>query len=81
MSAQPQINLSQLNKGQCGIIEDILGEDAVVQRLLELGLTVGEKITVLRFAPLGDPIEIRVRGYNLSLRREEAQAILVGKIE
>lgn len=70
-------NLSQLRKGQRAIIRDLDGEAELVQRLLELGLTDGEEVEVLRFAPLGDPIEIRIRGYHLSLRRHEAESVLV----
>lgn len=46
-------------------------------RLLTMGLTPGTTIKVIRFAPLGDPVEIEVRGYSLSLRRDEAAALLV----
>jgi Fe2+ transport system protein FeoA len=49
------------------------------QRLLELGLTTGAELEIIRFAPLGDPIEIRVRGYCLSLRKHEAQGIFVAR--
>ncbi len=79
--SQNKATLSSLAIGQSATIEDVVGDDSLVQRLMEFGLTTGEKITVVRFAPLGDPIEIRVRGYNLSLRRMEAQAILIGMIE
>lgn len=47
------------------------------QRLMEMGLTAGAQIEVVRFAPLGDPMEIKVRGYFLSLRRSEAGSIQV----
>lgn len=47
------------------------------RRLLEMGLTRGAEFEVVRYAPLGDPIEIRVRGYNLSVRKTEARAIAV----
>jgi ferrous iron transport protein A len=46
-------------------------------RLLEMGLLVGTAIELVRFAPLGDPVEIKIRGYHLSLRRHEAELILV----
>jgi ferrous iron transport protein A len=46
-------------------------------RLMEMGLLVGTKVEVVRFAPLGDPVEIKVRGYNLTLRKSEAEQILV----
>ncbi|HYG23004.1 MAG TPA: FeoA family protein [Verrucomicrobiae bacterium] len=46
-------------------------------RLMEMGLLVGTKIELVRFAPLGDPVEIKIRGYNLTLRKHEADQILV----
>ncbi len=46
-------------------------------RLMEMGLLVGTTVELVRFAPLGDPVEIRVRGYNLTLRKQEAEQILV----
>ncbi len=46
-------------------------------RLMEMGLLVGTKVKLVRFAPLGDPVEIKVRGYNLTLRKHEAEQILV----
>lgn len=73
----PWLNLSLLVVGERGIIRDLDGDPDLVQRLLELGLTDGEEVELIRFAPLGDPLEVRVRGYHLSLRREEARAILL----
>ncbi len=70
-------SLDQLQTGQRACIEQIEGTDGIVQRLLEMGLLEGEEITVLGFAPLGDPMEIRVRDYRLSLRRHEAARIIV----
>jgi ferrous iron transport protein A len=46
-------------------------------RLMEMGLLVGTPVELVRFAPLGDPVEIKVRGYHLTLRRHEAEQILV----
>jgi Fe2+ transport system protein FeoA len=46
-------------------------------RLMEMGLLVGTPVELIRFAPLGDPVEIKVRGYHLTLRRHEAEQILV----
>jgi len=46
-------------------------------RLMEMGLLIGTKVELVRFAPLGDPVEIKVRGYNLTLRKSEAEQILV----
>lgn len=70
-------SLDQLKRGQRAIIEAVAGEDALVQRLLEMGLLEGEEVEVLGFAPFGDPMEILVRNYRLSLRRSEAARIAV----
>ena len=70
-------SLDQLRAGQVGVIESIRGEGALLQRLLEMGLLEGEEIEVLGFAPLGDPMEIRLRDYRLSLRRAEAAQVQV----
>jgi ferrous iron transport protein A len=53
------------------------GGKAYRKKLLSMGLTPGVEFSVVRYAPMGDPVEIRVRGFNLSLRKDEAQAILV----
>jgi len=50
------------------------------QRLLEMGLTVGAEFEVVRFAPMGDPIDIKVRGYHLSLRKKEASGVRVARL-
>ena len=57
----PMPSLDQLVAGQRARIEAVCGEDALVQRLLEMGLLEGEEIEVVGFAPLGDPMEIRLR--------------------
>jgi ferrous iron transport protein A len=69
--------LDQLQRGQRATVTEVPGDDAVVQRLLEMGLLEGEEIEVLGFAPLGDPMEIRLRDYRLSLRRSEAARVSV----
>jgi ferrous iron transport protein A len=70
-------SLDQLRVGQRAIVENVGGSDAILQRLLEMGLLEGEEIEVVGFAPLGDPMEIRLRDYRLSLRRSEAARIAV----
>src|SRR5262245_32032509 len=69
--------LDQLQVGQRGRITAVAGDDAVVQRLLEMGLLEGEEVEVIGLAPLGDPLEIRLRQYCLSLRRREAARVQV----
>ncbi len=71
------IPLSQMSVGQKGEVQNLSGQDEICQRLLEMGLTRGTQVEVVRFAPLGDPIDIKVRGYHLSLRRQEAEAIQI----
>jgi ferrous iron transport protein A len=69
--------LDQLQIGQRGRIEAIQGEGALMQRLLEMGLFEGEEIEVVALAPFGDPIEIQLRDYRLSLRRSEAARLSI----
>jgi ferrous iron transport protein A len=71
------VSLDRLPVGQLARIAVIQGDGAIVQRLLEMGFLEGEEIEVLGFAPLGDPVEIRLRDYRLSLRRNEAERVLV----
>ena len=73
-------SLDQLRIGQRACIEAIQGQDGLVQRLLEMGLLEGEEVEVVGVAPLGDPMEIRLRDYRLSLRRSEAARISVSTL-
>lgn len=70
-------SLDQLRPGQKACVQAIAGEDALVQRLLEMGIFEGEEVEVIGFAPFGDPMEIRVGDYRLSLRRHEAARVSV----
>lgn len=69
--------LSDLKRGEKGRIVKIGGKGSVHRRLLDMGLVSGSEVEMERVAPLGDPIEIKVKGYNLSLRKEEAAGIQV----
>lgn len=69
--------LSQMIAGQFGKVQELTGKSDICHRLLEMGVTRGSPIELVRFAPLGDPIDIKIRGYHLSLRRQEAEAIKV----
>jgi ferrous iron transport protein A len=73
-------SLDKLLVGQRARIEAVEGSDAIVQRLLEMGLLDGEEIQVIGQAPLGDPMEILVQHYRLSLRRSEAARVHVQPI-
>lgn len=72
--------LAALRPGHTARITAIEGDDTVALRLLEMGLTEGEEVTLLGYAPLGDPIEFSVRGYRISLRAAEAERVLVQPI-
>jgi Fe2+ transport system protein FeoA len=69
------MTLSEMKPGQSGRIEKIIRDDEYMSRLMELGLIEGETVTFIKKAPLGDPIEIRILDYNLSIRRSEADSI------
>ena len=71
------ISLDQLRQGQRARVEQLVGEDALAQRLMEMGVLEGEEIHLLAIAPLGDPLEIRLGDGRLSLRRAEAARVLV----
>ena len=76
MPADPQ-PLTSLALGATGTVAQINLPASTKPRLMEMGLLVGSKVQLVRFAPLGDPVEIKVRGYNLTLRKSEAEQILV----
>ena len=75
------LSLDQLSVGSRGRVVSIYGEGPVRRRLMDMGITQNVSIQVHKLAPLGDPIEITLRGYELSLRKEEAALILVEKEE
>ena len=73
-----RIKLNQLKNGQCGVIERIdIQEVKIKRRLVEMGLTPGTEVVINKRAPLGDPIEIKLRGYELTLRGDDASQIEV----
>lgn len=69
--------LADLAPGQSGRIALVGGPPEIRHRLLELGLTCGTLIGLIRVAPLGDPVELSVRGYRLSIRKSEASSVVV----
>ena len=80
MSEIENISLDRLKAGESGIIQRYEGEEDLHHRLKELGLVAGTRILVKRFAPLGDPMEILVRGYSLSLRKQDASRIIMRRM-
>ena len=70
-------SINTLQLGQKGVVTDLAGDEHVVQRLLEMGVTPGCLIQIIRYAPMGDPVDIKVRGYHLTIRKKEAAVIMV----
>ena len=64
--------------GESVTVRRLTGEGAIKRHIMDMGITKGTDVYVRKVAPLGDPIEVTVRGYELSLRKNEAETILVG---
>jgi ferrous iron transport protein A len=71
------MKLSELAVGASAVVREFPKSGAAFVRLREMGLLAGTKVTLIRTAPLGDPIEIKVRGYHLTLRKSEAEHVVV----
>ena len=71
------IDLNGCTTGDMAVVRKIMGTGAAKKRYLEMGITVGQPIKVVKAAPLDDPIEVQVRNYRLSMRRAEAENILI----
>lgn len=71
------VTLDDLSTGSSGVILSVGGQGALRRRLLDMGLTPNTKVLIRKVAPFGDPIELSLRGYALSIRREEARNILM----
>ena len=71
------MTLRQAQVGQTVRVKKLEGEGAVKRRIMDMGITKGESIYVRKVAPLGDPIEITIRGYELSLRKADSEMIIV----
>jgi ferrous iron transport protein A len=71
------VSLDRLRMGTNARVLSVGGEGAVARRLMEMGVVPGAPVRVVKAAPLGDPLEVRVRNYHLALRRSEAQTISV----
>ena len=74
-SEGPASSLADWRPGATGRVVALAGDAEVRRRLLEMGLTPGAGVRVIRVAPLGDPMELAVRGYRLSIRRSEARCV------
>lgn len=70
-------SLLDLSTGSEAVIVKIGGSGAIRQRMLDMGITRGTPLTVERYAPMGDPVEIKIKGYFLAIRKNEAQHVYV----
>ncbi len=76
-SHSADLPLDRIAPGGISVIRQLNGAPSIVRRIMELGLVPGTRVEVIRLAPLGDPVELRVRDVHLSIRRSEAAHILV----
>lgn len=72
--------LNELKPGDNCVIEKLTGDNILKQRMMTMGIVPGVEISILKYAPLGDPIEIKLKNCNLSLRLQEAATVCVSKI-
>ncbi|ASZ08370.1 MULTISPECIES: FeoA family protein [Enterococcus] len=77
--AESWTSLDQLTVGESATVVALHGQGAVKRRLMDMGVTKNVRVAIRKLAPLGDPIEITLRGYELTLRKKEAELILVQK--
>ncbi|MBO4539616.1 MAG: ferrous iron transport protein A [Clostridia bacterium] len=69
--------LSEFSIGQTGVIKSVGGEGKIRRRLFDMGVTPGADVYLRKVAPLGDPIEVTLRGYELTLRKSEADVVMM----
>lgn len=79
-SQKVKTTLKDMKTGEKGRVEKLSGNDAIKRRIADMGVTRGSLVEVVRVAPLGDPIDVKIKGYHLSLRKEEAADISVSRI-
>lgn len=70
-----QKKLSEFQVGERGVIKGVLGEGMIRRRLFDMGVTPGAEVYLRKRAPLGDPLEVTIRGYELTLRKTEADCV------
>ena len=71
------MTLREVKTGQTVVVKKLNGEGAVKRRIMDMGITKGVEIYVRKVAPLGDPVEVTVRGYELSVRKADAEMVEV----
>jgi len=74
------LTLADMNVGDCARVARVDGQSELRHRLLEMGMTPGCRVRLVRVAPLGDPLAFELRGYHLSLRRDEARHVIIKSV-
>ena len=74
------LKLSELKTGESAVIQNVGGQGELRQHFLDMGIIPGAEVTLVKFAPMGDPMELQIHGYELTLRLEEAEKIQIQKI-
>ena len=74
------LKLSELKVGESAVIQNVGGQGELRQHFLDMGIIPGAEVTLVKFAPMGDPMELQVHGYELTLRLAEADKIQIQKI-
>ncbi len=69
--------LNEFRIGEAGVVKSVSGEGKIKRRLFDMGITNGAEIRLRKKAPLGDPLEVTLRGYELTLRKTEAECVLM----
>lgn len=75
------VKLGELSLGESAVVVNVGGEGQLRKRFLDLGITKGTRVTMARIAPFGDPVEIQLRGYRLTLRKSEAAIVEIEPAE
>ncbi len=73
--------LDTMSPGQTGRVKTVTGPNATKKRLMDMGLVRGAPLTILRTAPLGDPVEFEIKGYKLGLRKNDARHVIVEAVD
>jgi Fe2+ transport system protein FeoA len=75
-----EIKLSEFSVGEVGVVKSVIAEKKIKRRLFDMGVTPGTQILLRKKAPLGDPLELTLRGYELTLRKDEAECVTMEKV-
>jgi len=75
------MKLSELSLNDLATVVKVIGQDAIARRLAGVGVVPNQQIQIVRVAPLGDPIQIRIMNYNLAIRKSEADRIIVNYLD